>query len=76
VTDSEFGEMNLIMCRNVLIYFTGKLQKKVLSLFTESLCDGGVLCLGTKESLISLDNPDLYTALNTDMKVYKKRYVV
>jgi len=51
VTDQVFGEMNLIVCRNVLIYFTQPLQNRVLELFTASLPHGGLLCLGNKESL-------------------------
>jgi len=37
VTDSVFGEMHLIMCRNVLIYFDSTLQEQVLRLFNDSL---------------------------------------
>jgi chemotaxis protein methyltransferase CheR len=51
VTDGVFGEMNMILCRNVLIYFTKKLQTRVIKLFMESLAPSGFLCLGSKESL-------------------------
>lgn len=51
VTDGVFGEMNLILCRNVLIYFNRQLQNSVIRLFRDSLCPGGFLCLGTKENL-------------------------
>ena len=51
VTDGAFGEMNLIVCRNVLIYFDKTLQDRVLSLFCDSLCHRGYLCLGTKETI-------------------------
>jgi chemotaxis protein methyltransferase CheR len=50
-TDSTFSEMQLISCRNVLIYFDRDLQDRALGLFRESLCYGGFLCLGTKEAL-------------------------
>ena len=50
-TDGVFAEMHLILCRNVLIYFDRTLQDKVLSLFRDSLCYQGILCLGQKESL-------------------------
>ena len=50
-TDGVFGEMNLILCRNVLIYFDKDLQNRVLKLFLDSLCHGGFLCLGSKESI-------------------------
>lgn len=51
VSDGVFGEMNLILCRNVLIYFTDALQNRVLQLFRDSLGRGGYLCIGVKESL-------------------------
>lgn len=51
VTDGVFGEMNLILCRNVLIYFTKKLQTRVIKLLLDSLTPSGFLCLGSKESL-------------------------
>ncbi len=51
VTDGVFGEMNLIVCRNVLIYFDKTLQDRVLSLFCDSLCHRGYLCLGTRETI-------------------------
>ena len=51
VTDSVFGEMDLIMCRNVLIYFNRELQDRVFRLFMDSLRPGGFLCLGSKETI-------------------------
>ncbi len=49
--DSSFNEFNLIVCRNVLIYFQKQLQEKVLHLFKESLPIYGYLVLGNKESI-------------------------
>lgn len=51
VTDGVFGEMNIVCCRNVLIYFDRTLQDHALGLFADSLRHGGFLCLGGKESL-------------------------
>ncbi len=51
VTDNVFGEMHLIFCRNVLIYFDRSLQNRVLKLFRESLIHNGFLCLGNKETI-------------------------
>jgi len=51
VTDGVFAEVNLVVCRNVLIYFNRELQDKVIKLFVDSLPGGGILCLGSKESL-------------------------
>ncbi|MFZ2961182.1 MAG: CheR family methyltransferase [Candidatus Ozemobacteraceae bacterium] len=50
-TDAVFGEMTLICCRNVLIYFNQKLKNRALSLFKEALTPGGFLCLGSREIL-------------------------
>ena len=49
--DGPFCEAQLILCRNVLIYFDNVLQDQVVGLFASSLARGGFLCLGTKESL-------------------------
>ena len=51
VSDGPLGEMDLILCRNVLIYFKRNLQNRVFNLFNDSLGQGGYLCLGSKESL-------------------------
>jgi chemotaxis protein methyltransferase CheR len=51
VTDEVFCEAHLVLCRNVLIYFSDPLQDRTLALFRDSLVRGGFLCLGTRESL-------------------------
>jgi chemotaxis protein methyltransferase CheR len=50
-TDGVFAEVQLILCRNVLIYFNDALQDRVLQLFRDSLVHKGFLCLGSKETL-------------------------
>jgi chemotaxis protein methyltransferase CheR len=50
-TDGGFAEMQLISCRNVLIYFDRVLQNRAIGLFNESLCRRGFLGLGSQESL-------------------------
>ncbi len=50
-TDGVFGEMQMVICRNVLIYFDQRLQDRVLTLLHDSLSPRGFLCLGNKESL-------------------------
>jgi chemotaxis protein methyltransferase CheR len=49
--DQSFNEFNLVVCRNVLIYFNRDLQDKVIGLFNDSLPNLGYLALGSKESL-------------------------
>lgn len=73
-TDSVFAEVNLILCRNVMIYFNKDLQNKVNSLFLNSLTNGGVLCLGMKESLQFTDVYNKYIELDKKNKIFKKKY--
>lgn len=73
VTDQVFGEMNVIMCRNVLIYFDRELQKRVFRLFYDSLDLGGVLCLGTKESLRYSGLADDFEPIDENLKIFRKR---
>ena len=75
VTDGVFGEMHLIFCRNVLIYFDKTLQNRVLRLFADSLGLGGFLCLGTKETLQFSDVADRFKVVDEQEKVYQKRAV-
>lgn len=73
VTDGVFGEMNLIMCRNVLIYFNRDLQNRVFKLFSESLSDSGFLCLGSKESIRFSEYSDEFEDVTKHEKIYRKR---
>jgi chemotaxis protein methyltransferase CheR len=72
VTDGVFAEVNLVFCRNVLIYFDKFLQNKVLKLFSDSLSKRGFLCLGTKESLKFTDYENSFAVIDKKMKIYKK----
>ncbi len=72
VTDGVFAEVNLVFCRNVLIYFDKELQNKVLSLFSNSLIKRGFLCLGTKESVQFSDLAKSFEVIDKKMKIYKK----
>lgn len=74
VTDSVFAEANLILCRNVLIYFDKALQNKVQTLFYNSLINGGILGLGSKESLRFSDVYEKYIDIDTKQRIFKKKY--
>lgn len=74
VTDSAFAEVNIILCRNVLIYFNKHLQNRVHSLFLDSLANGGVLCLGKKENLQYSPVYEKFSMLEGNQKIYKKKY--
>ena len=71
VTDGVFGEMNLIVCRNVLIYFDSVLKSRVLSLFCDSLYPLGFLCLGAKETLDCSDLRDRFEEVEGKAKIYQ-----
>lgn len=75
VTDSVFADVNLILCRNVLIYFEKDLQEKVLGLFHESLVPSGILCLGTKESIKFTKYEKLFEEVDIQQKIFKKRII-
>jgi len=71
--DGVFGEMDMIVCRNVLIYFNRELQDHVLGLFVNSLAPGGILCLGSKESIaFSVHYADFEVMVERE-KIYRKR---
>jgi chemotaxis protein methyltransferase CheR len=72
VTDSIFGEMNLIICRNVLIYFDKDLQNRVIDLFQRSLVRRGILCLGSKESLNFSSHRQSFEDFEGKDKIYRK----
>lgn len=72
VTDGSFSTFNLILCRNVMIYFDRNLQTRVLNLLDDSLCDFGIFCLGSKETLSCTVLQDKYKALNQSAKIYQK----
>jgi chemotaxis protein methyltransferase CheR len=72
VTDRSFSEFNVILCRNVLIYFDKTLQARVVTLFYESLAMFGILALGSKESLRFSPQEDCYEQINGPEKIYRK----
>lgn len=72
VTDGVFAEVNLVFCRNVLIYFDKELQNRVLGLFDNSLTKRGYLCLGTKEGIRFSDHENSFEVVDNKNKIYKK----
>ncbi|ABS17371.1 protein-glutamate O-methyltransferase CheR (plasmid) [Brucella anthropi] len=71
-TDAVFGEMHLISCRNVLIYFDHALKNRVLGLFKESLIHKGFLGLGAKESVRFSDHAGTFADFVREEKIYQK----
>lgn len=70
--DRSFNEFQLILCRNVLIYFNQQLQNKVVQLFYDSLCSFGVLALGSKESLLFSDRKPDFEELDRRERIFIK----
>lgn len=73
VTDAVFGEMHLISCRNVLIYFDQVLQDRALGLFRESLVRRGFLGLGAKETLRFSGHAAAFAEFVREEKIYQRR---
>lgn len=73
VTDGSFNEFNVIICRNVLIYFNPSLQNQVHGLFYSSLCKFGVLGLGKQETLRFTKYETAYEDLSKAEKLYRRR---
>jgi len=71
VLDSSFNEFDIIICKNVIIYFNYKLQQKVFKLFYDSLKFGGYLVLGESEQIHSLFI-DKFEKCSEDCKIFKK----
>ena len=76
VSDGVFGEMHVIICRNVLIYFNKELQGNVLKLFSDSLSNGCFLCLGSKESIKFSTSSDDFEEFVSSEKIYRKKYLL
>jgi chemotaxis protein methyltransferase CheR len=71
VSENSFNEFQLILCRNVLIYFDRDLQGKVLELFNNSLDNLGYICLGSKETLDFSSLSKKYKRLDNE-KIWRK----
>ena len=72
-SDSSFNEFQLILCRNVLIYFEKDLQSRVLDLFDKSMDTLGFLALGSKESLKFSGIASLYTAVDAKERIWRRK---
>jgi chemotaxis protein methyltransferase CheR len=71
VTDKIFCEAQLILCRNVLIYFSNPLQDRTLGVFRDSLVRGGFLCLGTRENLDFAPSAADFVPVDGPLRIYQ-----
>ena len=69
LTDAPFSRLDLVSCRNVLIYLGLEAQKKILSLFHFALREGGVLFLGSSESIGSVSNR--FEPISKKLRIYR-----
>ena len=69
--DPPFSKLDLISCRNLLIYFDAEMQKKILPIFHYALEPNGVLFLGSSESVGMFD--DLFVEEESKCKIYRRR---
>lgn len=72
-TDHVFSETQLILCRNVLIYFNRQLQDRAIGLFAQSLCHRGFLGLGSKESLEFSTQGAAFEPVAARERLFRKR---
>ena len=70
IKDPPFSKLDLISCRNLLIYMSGELQKKLMPLFHYALNPGGFLFLGTSETVGEFT--DMFTSLDRKSKLYQR----
>jgi len=71
-TDSAFAEVELVSCRNVLIYFQRELQDRALGVFRDSLCRRGFLGLGYKESLRFSAHASAFVDFVSQDRIYQR----
>jgi len=71
IKDPPFTKLDLISCRNVLIYMDGELQRRVLPLFHYSLRPGGILFLGSSETIDGF--VDLFSKVDRKWRIYRRR---
>jgi chemotaxis methyl-accepting protein methylase len=71
IMDPHFTKLDILVCRNLLIYLTPELQKKLLPLFYYSLNPGGVLFLGSAETIGAFT--DLFTPVDVKARIYRRR---
>jgi two-component system CheB/CheR fusion protein len=74
VKDPSFTKLDILICRNLLIYLTPEVQKRLLPLFHYSLNPGGVLFLGSSESVSS--STELFAPLSTKLRLFGRRETV
>jgi chemotaxis protein methyltransferase CheR len=73
VSDANFGTFELIVCRNVFIYFDQQLQLRVLELFRDALEPGGYLWLGLRETMIAESSARDFECVDRNHRLFRRR---
>jgi chemotaxis protein methyltransferase CheR len=73
-TDNVFAEVQLISCRNVLIYFGRALQDRALDVFAEALCRRGFLGLGSRESVRFSSQSGAFAEVHAEARLYQRSH--
>ncbi|MFZ0825870.1 MAG: chemotaxis protein CheB [Verrucomicrobiia bacterium] len=71
IMDPPFTKLDILSCRNLLIYLAPEMQKKLIPLFHYSLVPGGILLLGSAESIGTFT--DLFTPLNNKLRIFQRK---
>jgi two-component system CheB/CheR fusion protein len=70
IVDAPFTKLDLLSCRNLLIYLSPELQKKLIALFHCALHPGGILFLGTAETIGTYSH--LFTPVDAEMRLFRQ----
>lgn len=74
-TDGVFAEVQLVSCRNVMIYFDRPLQERAFALFREALVHGGFMGLGAKETVRFSEHESVFEDFNAEQRIYRHKKI-
>ena len=75
ISDTVFNQFEMVFCRNVFIYFDQVQKDLSLSLFKDSLVNGGYLFLGKSENVESTENKNYFDIFSQENRIYRKKYL-
>lgn len=74
ISDPPFGRMDLISCRNLLIYFDADLQRRIIPILHYALVPGGYLILGSAESAMGVaESAELFRVVDAQQRIYQRK---
>jgi chemotaxis protein methyltransferase CheR len=75
IQSHQYSKFDIILCRNVLIYFNVELQDRIVAKFSNDLAAGGFLVLGSKETIAWYKSYDLYTVFSSKERIFRKKLI-